>query len=164
VIIRKVTTPTGGTGFTFGGDFGDFALNDGESRTVENLPAGAYVTRETIPQDSPFTVTSVSCADDDPAGGSSAGDGATRTAQMNLDPGETVTCTFTNSTDPTSLEPGVQPVLPNRIFLPNVNSKVIGRRLHPGGGTRASASPTWRMDHTCAAGRWAVRNAHRPAA
>ncbi|MDX1688094.1 MAG: hypothetical protein R3248_08950, partial [Candidatus Promineifilaceae bacterium] len=57
---------------------------------VADLEPGTYTTTEVDPAPD-FDVTDVDCDDDD-----SSGDASTRTAVVNLDPGETVRCTFTN--------------------------------------------------------------------
>ncbi len=49
VIIKKSTAPDGGSGFSFGGDLGDFTLNDGGSKTVAELAPGTYVVTENDP-------------------------------------------------------------------------------------------------------------------
>ncbi len=45
--IVKQTNPSGATGFAFGGDLGDFTLDDGGSFSQENLGAGSYTIFET---------------------------------------------------------------------------------------------------------------------
>ena len=101
VIIKKSTAPDGGSGFTFGGDFGDFALNDNGSKTVTNVQPGAYTVTENDPQATGFELSGLSCVDSDKGGKRSTGDVSNRTATIRLDPGETVTCTFTNAEDDT---------------------------------------------------------------
>ena len=55
---------------------------------------GAYsVTEQTPPGD---TLTGLTCTDSDANGVPSTGDVASSTATINLDPGETVRCTYTN--------------------------------------------------------------------
>ena len=101
VIIKKATAPGGGSGFSFGGDLGDFSLDDGGSKVVANLMPGSYAVSENDPSASGYELSGLSCADSVKGGKRSSGDVGSRTASINLDPGETVTCTFTNSQDDT---------------------------------------------------------------
>ena len=101
VIIKKATAPGGGSGFSFGGDLGDFSLDDGGSKVVANLMPGSYAVSENDPSASSYELSGLSCADSVKGGKRSSGDVGSRTASINLDPGETVTCTFTNSEDDT---------------------------------------------------------------
>ena len=94
IIVKKLTDPTGASGsFTFTGDAAG-SIGDGGTITVNNLPPGTYTSTEADPTPA-FDLTSVTCND---AGSAtvSSGSVATRTATFKLDPGETVTCTFTN--------------------------------------------------------------------
>ncbi|HJQ39023.1 MAG TPA: IPTL-CTERM sorting domain-containing protein, partial [Thermoanaerobaculia bacterium] len=91
--IIKETTPAGGTGFNFTDDVpgspGTFTLNDGATHTFSNVPPGTYTIEEVLP--SGYSVTDVVCGD-----GDSTGNPFERTATINLQSGETVTCTFRN--------------------------------------------------------------------
>ena len=100
VIIRKATAPGGGTGFAFIGDLGTFFLDDGGIQT-SNVAPGSYSVTEADPSSSGYELSGLTCVDSDATGQPSAGDVASRTATINVDPGETVTCTFTNSEDDT---------------------------------------------------------------
>ncbi len=92
VIIEKA--PGSGTGYGFSGDLGDFTLDSGKEQTFVELKVGAYsVTEQTPPGD---TLTGLTCTDSDANGVPSTGDVASSTATINLDPGETVRCTYTN--------------------------------------------------------------------
>ncbi|MGI9628252.1 MAG: prealbumin-like fold domain-containing protein [Longimicrobiales bacterium] len=95
VIVRKTTVPAGLTDdFTFSQDIdasGNFMLSDGGMTTFDNVMPGAYDVAETVPAE--FDLTDVSCID--PTGGS--GSGGADNAQIDVAPGETVECTFTNS-------------------------------------------------------------------
>lgn len=97
VNIDKVTAPAGGTGFsyttTLGGGFG---LDDGDTQTFNNVVPGTYTVTENDPAPLGFELTSLSCTDSDSGGTDSTGDVPSRTATINLDPGETVDCTFGN--------------------------------------------------------------------
>jgi hypothetical protein len=90
IIVKKVTNPTGASGsFTFTGDAAG-SIGDGQTITVNHLAPGTYTSTEADPTPS-FDLTGISCDD-----ANSTGSVATRTATFHLDPGETVTCTFTN--------------------------------------------------------------------
>ncbi len=92
VIIEKA--PGAGTGYAFSGDLGDFSLDSEQKETFVELPVGQYsVTELTPPGD---LLTDLFCTDTDANGVASTGDVASQTATINLDPGETVHCTFTN--------------------------------------------------------------------
>jgi len=94
IIVKKVTDPVGASGnFTFTGDAAG-TIADGGNITVNSLAPGTYTSTETDPTPA-FDLTGLSCND----GASSTVSTvslATRTATFKLDPGETVTCTFTN--------------------------------------------------------------------
>ena len=91
VRIRKATSPSGGSGFTFTETMtsGGFTLADGGEQVFNNVPAGTYtVTEGTI---AGWSLTDVTCGD-----GDSTGNPTARTATIRLQPSETVVCTFTN--------------------------------------------------------------------
>ena len=77
--------------FNFTGDLGNFSLNNGGSTTFNNVVAGVYSVTETDPAPT-FNLTNLVCND----GNSTVNIGA-RTAAIHLEPGEDVTCTFTNT-------------------------------------------------------------------
>ena len=91
--IVKATTPAGGTGFGFTDDVpgspGTFTLNDGATHTFSNVTPGTYSITEALPGG--YTVTDITCGDND-----STGNPFSRTATINLQAGEAVTCTFRN--------------------------------------------------------------------
>jgi len=102
VVINKLTLPPGGGGFGFTDTIifpNIFALNDGGSKVFNNVPAGTYQVTENDPQVAPggYELSSLVCSDSDAGGTASTWDLITRTATINVDPGETVTCTFTNA-------------------------------------------------------------------
>jgi hypothetical protein len=94
VVLRKVTDPPGGVNFDFLEDLGlpDFSLDDGASLTIPYVPAGSYTITETLPIG--WELTGVDCETDDPNDTTSWG-GTTLT--IDLDVGETITCTFNNA-------------------------------------------------------------------
>lgn len=91
--ITKATSPAGGTGFNFTtnitGGPAAFILNDGQTQTFTNVPAGSYSVAEVVPAG--WSLTDVVCGDNDSVGNAFAG-----TAAINLQSGESVTCTFRN--------------------------------------------------------------------
>ena len=87
IIIKKQTIPHDENAFAFIFDHEVvFLLSDGGQRTFDNLEPGTYSVSEADP--TPWT-SSASCSD-----GSSPG-------SIDLSAGETVTCTFVNTTEPT---------------------------------------------------------------
>ena len=98
IIVEKQTDPDAAVGnFTFTGDAAG-TISDNGTITVANLAPGTYTSTENDPTVTPggFTLTTISC-DDGTSTTPSSGDVGTRTATFKLDPGETVTCTFTNT-------------------------------------------------------------------
>jgi hypothetical protein len=95
VIIDYETVPAGSAGsFTFTG-VPTGTISGGGTLVVSDLEPGTYTTTEVDPAPE-FDVTAVEC-DDGESATPSSGDGSSRTAVVNLDPGETVRCTFTNT-------------------------------------------------------------------
>jgi hypothetical protein len=91
VRIVKSTSPAGGTGFPFTQTMtgGGFTLSDGGEQLFTNVPAGTYtVTEGNV---AGWSLTDVTCSDDDSSGSPFA-----RTATVRVAGGETVTCTFRN--------------------------------------------------------------------
>ena len=90
IIVEKQTSPDGALGdFTFTGDAAG-TISDGEQIVVNNLVPGQYTSTEGDPTPD-FDLGAITCSD-----ANSSGNVGTRTATFNLDPGETVTCVFTN--------------------------------------------------------------------
>jgi len=93
ITIKKQTLPDGGTGFSFTDNVkapNSFSLNDDQTETLSNVLPGTYtITESSLPTD--WDLTSIVCDD-----ANSTGDVPTATATIKLEPGETVTCTFTN--------------------------------------------------------------------
>jgi hypothetical protein len=95
IIVEKQTNPDGASGsFTFTGDAAG-SIGDGGTITVNNLLPGTYTSVESNPGPS-FVLTTITC-NDLASATPSVPDAPTRTATFKLDPGETVTCTFTNT-------------------------------------------------------------------
>jgi hypothetical protein len=89
--IVKATLPAGGTGFGFTETItnGAFSLNDGGVQVFNDVAAGAYTVTESAVAG--WSLTDLVCDDAD-----SSGNVFARTASVNLQAGETVTCTFRN--------------------------------------------------------------------
>jgi hypothetical protein len=91
--IVKESTPSGATGFGFTdnvpGSPGTFTLADGGTQEFTSVPSGTYTVTESLT--SGYTLTDVVCTDND-----STGNAFSRTATINLQGGELVTCTFRN--------------------------------------------------------------------
>ncbi|MFN8494040.1 MAG: SpaA isopeptide-forming pilin-related protein [Caldilineaceae bacterium] len=116
IIIRKATSPAGGTGFGFTSNVSgntSFTLNDGQNKTIASVPVGSYTVSENNP--SGYSLTNLVCTD--PDNGSTVNVG-TRTATIDLDSGETVDCTFTNTQTP-----------------PSTGTIIIRKATSPAGGT-----------------------------
>jgi hypothetical protein len=89
IIVQKQTLPDGDpTLFTFTGDV-EGMLSDGQTAMADVDP-GQYTSTETVPEG--WDLTEISCND-----GDSTGAPGTATATFNVDAGETVRCTFTNT-------------------------------------------------------------------
>jgi len=90
IVIEKVTV--GGDGsFTFTGDVSG-VLSNGQTASEEVDPDASYTSTESVPDG--WTLTSISCDDEN-----STGNTESATATFNVEEGETVTCTFTNTKD-----------------------------------------------------------------
>jgi uncharacterized repeat protein (TIGR01451 family) len=91
ITIEKVTSPEGGTMFDFTSEIPDgeeFTLDDGESITF-NVPPGSYDVTEAVLAG--YIVSDIACDDM-----GSTTNIVTRTATIDADAGEEITCTFTN--------------------------------------------------------------------
>jgi hypothetical protein len=90
IIVEKQTIPDGAPdSFTFTGDLYGFA-SDGGQMEMGGLEPGTYSVTEVVPEG--WDLTAIRCDDHD-----SSGSTTTRTATFNVDSGETVKCTFTNT-------------------------------------------------------------------
>jgi uncharacterized repeat protein (TIGR01451 family) len=93
IIVEKQTLPAGSTQlFTFTGNAAGQIADNGQI-VVSNLVPGQYTSTEAATPD--WVLDSIVC-DDLQSQNASSGNTGTRTATFNLDPGETVKCTFTN--------------------------------------------------------------------
>ena len=100
IIIQKITDPVSPDGFGFTDNIatpGAFILSHGQQEIFDDVLAGTYMVIENDPTQQGFLLTDITCIDSDQGGTGSSGDVGTHTATINLDPGETVTCTFTNT-------------------------------------------------------------------
>jgi uncharacterized repeat protein (TIGR01451 family) len=90
IIVEKQTSPDGADeDFVFTGHAAG-TISDGEQIVVSNLIPGVYTSTEADPSPA-FDLLGITCDDLN-----SSGVVGTRTATFNLEPGETVKCTFTN--------------------------------------------------------------------
>ena len=96
VVIKNVTIPSGGTGYVFTDTIGSgtFILDDGGTETFSDKLAGQYKVRRLAAGDLPLA--DITC-DDSGSTIPSTGDVGSGIATINAEPGETVTCTFTNA-------------------------------------------------------------------
>jgi len=97
--IVKQTSPAGGTNFGFTETItpGSFTLDDTEVQTFNGVAPGTYTITENDPSGAGYTLGDLSCDD-----ANSTADSFTRTANVQLEAGEVVTCRFRNVlTDPT---------------------------------------------------------------
>jgi uncharacterized repeat protein (TIGR01451 family) len=87
IVVEKQTLPDGdSTAFDFNGDI-VHTLSDGETASKQVDP-GTYTVSETVP--SGWDLTAIACTDDNSTGSGN-------TATFNVEMGEIVTCTFTNT-------------------------------------------------------------------
>jgi CSLREA domain-containing protein len=90
IVVEKRTVPGSDPAkFAFSGDAAG-SIGDGERITVAGLEPGTYRSTEAVPAG--WDLTSIACSDQN-----SSGDPATGSATFNLEVGETVVCTFTNT-------------------------------------------------------------------
>jgi hypothetical protein len=114
IIVEKQTVPDGAGPFNFSGAVAG-PIGDGGQLVATNVTPGAHtVTEDPAPG---FTLTDITCDDDDSAT-PSTGDVTARTATFQVDPGEIVTCFFTNSESSGSA--------PRILISSNKNGKVSG--------------------------------------
>jgi hypothetical protein len=92
IVIEKATNPAGGDGFGFDGDLGPFTLDDGGSQEFADIAQGTYAVVEDDPGPA-YRLADLVCSDPD---GETTVDLEARTASIDLDPDETVTCRFAN--------------------------------------------------------------------
>jgi len=94
IIIAKETYPSGGTGFGFVDNIeapNTFTLDDTDTRTFSSVAPGTYTVTENDPTSLGYTLADLSCDD-----ANSSGDPSSRTATINVEAGEVVTCRFRN--------------------------------------------------------------------
>jgi hypothetical protein len=96
IIVEKQTDPDGASdSFTFSGDASG-SIKDGERIVVGDLTPGTYTSVETALTG--WNLTAIVCNDSN-----SGGDINTATATFQIEAGETVKCTFTNTEEPTAI-------------------------------------------------------------
>jgi hypothetical protein len=104
IIVEKQTDPAGGTGFSFTDTItapNSFSLDHGGTKAFTSIMFGTYTITENDPAVTPggYVLTNLVCVDSDPLGTASTTDLDNKRATINLDAGETITCTFTNGAD-----------------------------------------------------------------
>ena len=109
IVIAKVTDPGNDPAtFTFTGNVAGL-LGNGDTASTDVAP-GAYSSTEMVPAG--WDLTNIFCDD-----ANSSGDEGTATASFNVEPGETVTCTFTDVKRGTIIIDKVtEPVLDPQVF------------------------------------------------
>jgi hypothetical protein len=104
VIIHKVTDPTGGTGFPFTSNVStnpadatnlSFSLNDGGTKTMDNVLPGTYNVTETVGSIGNYTLTGIDCS----AGNVTPTSTSTTTGatDFTIAAEQTLECTYTNT-------------------------------------------------------------------
>jgi Prealbumin-like fold domain len=103
VEIVKDTDPEGGQGtFDFASDNTDLGatfqlVNDGDSTGTVTTAPGSYSVTESLPGDSIYRLDDVTCTGDSGSEGNDASTGSVENgAELNLQSGDEVVCTFTN--------------------------------------------------------------------
>jgi hypothetical protein len=100
IVIQKNTVPDDATDFSFSGGLGAFVLDDDadgtqpNQRTFSSKVPGSYSVTEAAATG--FTLTGIACTSTESSGDTTTWDLTSRTATIDLDAYETVTCTFTN--------------------------------------------------------------------
>jgi hypothetical protein len=97
IIINKVTNPTGAPGsfgFTTTGLGATFNLSDGQTKTFADVKTGHYTVSEGALTGTGFTLGEIDCLT--PPGGSSVSTSG-QTVTIDLNPADTVNCTFHNT-------------------------------------------------------------------
>ena len=107
VIIRKVTDPAGDTTTDFGyttdvvtapaTTTSPFSLKDGEDNTIDNVLANSYNVTEDDPSGDSYELTDIDCDASTVPDADIDIDVAARTVDFDIDPNETLDCTFTNT-------------------------------------------------------------------
>ena len=104
IVVEKQTDPAGGAGFGFTDTIttpNSFSLDHGDTKAFNHLVPDIYTVVEDDPTVIPggYALANLVCADSDQQGAASTTDLGDRQATINLEAGETVTCTFTNEVD-----------------------------------------------------------------
>jgi hypothetical protein len=112
VIIKKVTSPAGADAFAFSGDLGAFSVTAGtEGQAFKVAPGKSYAVTEDPAN--LYAFGGAVCEESSAGDGEASGVSGT-TATANVQPGETVTCTFTNNRIPRDV-----PVTPSGTVSPS---------------------------------------------
>jgi hypothetical protein len=146
VIIKKVTNPASADAFAFSGDLGAFNVTAGtDGQAFKVAPGKSYAVTEDPANG--YSFGSAVC-EESAKGEDEASSVSGTTATANVQPGETVTCTFTNNKIPQNV-----PVSPSGGVSPSGDVSPVT----PSGGVTARKG-TARISGTvgCAAGTFAV--------
>src|SRR5207302_11488803 len=103
VIIRKVTSPSGGTGFGFTSnvatspttDNSSFSLDDQGVNDIKNVLSGTYNVTETQPTVTNYTLTNIDCSAGTLAPTST--NTTTGVTAFTMSAGKVLDCTYTNT-------------------------------------------------------------------
>lgn len=147
IIVDKVTDPSGDPqSFSFdavGGSYADFSLTDAAAPNDQTLVAGNYSVSETVPAG--WNQTSATCV-------SSIQDNESPGA-IELDEGETVTCTFTNTKKPKlTVIKITDPTNDTGKFSLSINGTQYATDINNGGTTNAQSANIGANTFTEAAG------------
>ncbi|MEM7118874.1 MAG: hypothetical protein AAF614_41035 [Chloroflexota bacterium] len=157
IAIVNATVPSGGSSFDYFGTLGNFSLDDGQTEQANNLLPGAYEITQTVP---PGWLLTVSCV-----GGDSTP--LTNGVQVQLDAGENVVCTFTN-TDVGGSITVVNETIPSGgtsfsyagdlgVFSLNDGETRADTDLYPGSYTVSQAvTAPWELSIACVGGDFTV--------
>jgi hypothetical protein len=118
VIVRKVTVPTGGTGFPFTSDVStqpadssaaSFSLDDAGSKTIANVLGGSYTVTETVNSIGNYSLTGIDCSAGDVTPTSTST--STGAVAFTIGANETLDCTYTNTKNKNSPDATTAPTL-----------------------------------------------------
>ena len=143
ITIIKDSQPNNAQDFSFSGTLGSFSLDDDADGTLSNtatftsLMPGTYTVTEGAV--SGWSLANLTCTD--PDGGSSTNVG-TRTATIDLDAGENITCTFTNTYAP----PLLCTIISDKITIPNGGCTLIRNATGTHGNLYTITNPDGSVD------------------
>nr|ART39151.1 H139 [uncultured bacterium] len=111
-------------------DLEDDGVGNGNDFTCPPIPPGAYVITEDDPAPLGYELTNIVCTTTETAIDTTTVDIPNRTANIDLDPNETVTCTFTNEPTDTGTITIIKDTVPNSgtnfAFTENIPGCTVG--------------------------------------